>query len=214
MPVPSLAFVPPCSPTTASKPPAGDRWTHEVKWDGYRCQIIMVGRHVRLFSRNGADWTERMPAMAAAFSRLGVRNAQFDGELCLCDAEGRPDFKALMKAMRQSRVDEGRLSFHAFDLLHVNSTDLKPKPLSERHRRLVDLAQDQAETVPMLYLPDTFAGGADLLGICAKYRLEGIVSQRLDRPYVSCPTRDWIKVKCAAWKEVNRWRAEVFERSR
>jgi hypothetical protein len=41
-----------------------------------------------------------------------------------------------------------------------------------------------------------------------------IVSKRLDRPYVSGPTRDWIKVKCAAWKEENRWRAEVFEKTR
>jgi len=37
-----------------------------------------------------------------------------------------------------------------------------------------------------------------------KLRLEGIVSKRLDRPYVPGPTRDWIKVDCAAWKEANR----------
>jgi bifunctional non-homologous end joining protein LigD len=78
--VPSLAFVPPSSPTTAAKPPTGERWIHEVKWDGYRCQIIKVGRQVRVFSRNGRDWTERMPALAAAFSQLGAKVAQLDGE--------------------------------------------------------------------------------------------------------------------------------------
>jgi len=111
-------------------------------------------------------------------------------------------------------VDEAKLSFHAFDLLQLNSADLKPKPLVERRRRLVDLVHELEEAVPVLYLSDTFANGDELLAMCAKLRLEGIVSKRLDRPYVSGPSRDWIKVKCAAWKEANRWRAEVFEKTR
>jgi bifunctional non-homologous end joining protein LigD len=87
---------------------------------------------------------------------------------------------------------------------------MRQKPLSDRHRRLADLVHDQAEAVPVLYLPDSFTDGAELLRICTKFRLEGIVSKRLDRPYVSGPTRDWLKTKCAAWKEANRWRAEAF----
>jgi bifunctional non-homologous end joining protein LigD len=213
-PVTAPRFIKPCSPTTASKPPTGERCTHEVKWDGYRFQVLKVGRVVRLFSRNGADWTERMPAMAGAFASLPARVAQIDGELCLCDADGRPDFRALMRAARQRPADETRLSFHAFDLLHLNAADLKPKPLAERRRRLVDLVHGLDEAVPVLYLPDAFGSGDELLAMCAKMRLEGIVSKRLDRPYVSGPTRDWIKVKCAAWKEANRWRAEVFEKTR
>jgi bifunctional non-homologous end joining protein LigD len=153
-----------------------------------------------------------LPAIAAAFARLPARVAQIDGELCLCDVHGRPDFRALMRAARQHPVDEARLSFHAFDLLQLNSADLKPKPLVERRRRLVDLVHELEQAVPVLYLSDTFASGDELLAMCAKLRLEGIVSKRLDRPYVSGPTRDWIKVKCAAWKEANRWRAEVFEK--
>jgi ATP-dependent DNA ligase len=64
----------------------------------------------------------------------------------------------------------------------------------------------------VLYLPDSFTTGEELLAVCAKLRLEGIVSKRLDRPYVSGPCRDWIKVKCAAWKEANRWRSEAFSK--
>jgi bifunctional non-homologous end joining protein LigD len=206
-------FIKPCSPTTASKPPTGERWTHEVKWDGFRFQVLKVGREVRLFSRNGVDWTERLPAIAAAFVRLAARVAQIDGELCLCDAEGRPDFRALMRAARQRRRRD-KLSFHAFDLLHLNAADLKPKPLAERRRRLIDFVHGLDEAVPVLYLPDAFASGDELLTMCAKLRLEGIVSKRLDRPYISGSTRDWLKVKCAGWKEANRWRAEVFEKAR
>ena len=97
-PVTAPRFIQPCSPTSASKPPTGERWTHEVKWDGYRFQVLKVGREVRLFSRNGVDRTERLPAIAAAFARLPARVAQIDGELCLCDADSRPDFRALMRA--------------------------------------------------------------------------------------------------------------------
>jgi bifunctional non-homologous end joining protein LigD len=116
-------FIQPCSPITASEPPTGERWTHEVKWDGFRFQVLKVGKEIRLFSRNGADWTERMPAIAAAFARLPARVAQIDGELCLCDAHGRPDFRALMRAARQRPADETGLSFHAFDLLQLNAAE-------------------------------------------------------------------------------------------
>jgi bifunctional non-homologous end joining protein LigD len=115
-----------------------------------------------------------------------------------------------MRAARQKPADEARLSFHAFDLLLLNATDLKPKPLSERRKRLVGLVERLPEIVPVLYLSDHFSSGAELLKMCGKMHLEGIVSKRLDRPYSSVPTKDWLKVKCPAWKEENSWRAEAF----
>jgi hypothetical protein len=32
---------------------------------------------------------------------------------------------------------------------------------------------------------------------------EGVVSKRLDRPYVSGPCKCWVKVKCPGWKREN-----------
>jgi bifunctional non-homologous end joining protein LigD len=170
-------------------PPTGERWTHEVKWDGYRFQVIKYGRTVRLFLRNGADWTFRLPWIAATFATLPARVAQIDGELCLCDARGRPDFRGLMRAAALKPADETNLSFHAFDLLQLNTADLKPKPLVERGKRLVGLVHGWKRRC-QLYLPDQFASGAELLTMCGKMHMEGIVSKRLDRPYVSGPTRD------------------------
>ena len=63
-----------------------------------------------------------------------------------------------MRAAQQRPADESELSFHAFDLLQLNAADLKPKPLSERHKRLVDLVHGLEEAVPVLYLSDTFSG--------------------------------------------------------
>ena len=76
-------------------------------------------------------------------------------------------------------------------------------------------AHQRTEVWPAVGIAEAeFASGEELLAMCVKLRLEGIVSKRLDRPYVLGPTRDWVKVKCAAWKEENRWRAEVFEKAR
>ena len=37
---------------------------------------------VRLLTRTGLDWTRKYPAIAAAVSALGARQAYLDGELC------------------------------------------------------------------------------------------------------------------------------------
>ena len=57
-----LAFVRPLSPSAAVRPPKGDDWLHEPKWDGFRFQIIKDGNQVRLYSRHGAEYTDRLPA--------------------------------------------------------------------------------------------------------------------------------------------------------
>jgi bifunctional non-homologous end joining protein LigD len=206
----SVAFVRPCNPTATSQPPVGERWVHEAKWDGWRFQIIKAAGNVRLFARSGAAWTDRLPAIAEAFAALPARSAQLDGELCLCDERGRPNFHALQGTMRSRYPDQAALSFHAFDLLHLNGADLRPKPLLERRKRLAGL-HDAAE-IDQFYLPDAFDDGAQLLATCGKLGMEGIVSKRVDRPYVSGPSRDWLKVKCSAWKETNRERWRMFQR--
>ena len=48
-----LTFIEPCSPTLVAEPPAGDRWIHEIKHDGFRTQLIISGQEVRGFTRNG-----------------------------------------------------------------------------------------------------------------------------------------------------------------
>jgi hypothetical protein len=162
----SLAFVRPCIPTVTSQPPVGERWVHEAKWDGWRFQIIKAAGQVRLFARIGTEWTERLPAIADAFATLPARSAQLDGELCFCDEQGRPNFHALQGTMRWRYPDQAALSFHAFDLLHLNGADLRPKPLLEGRKRLAGL-HDAAEA-DQFYLPDAFDDG---LACCIPKRL-------------------------------------------
>jgi len=36
-----LKFVPPQLPTMHDRPPEGDAWSHEIKFDGYRSQLVI-----------------------------------------------------------------------------------------------------------------------------------------------------------------------------
>ena len=59
----SLAFIRPLAPSSAVSPPKSKDWLREPKWDGFRFQVIKNGKTVRLYTRNGADYTERLPRM-------------------------------------------------------------------------------------------------------------------------------------------------------
>src|SRR6476619_5439180 len=98
----ALRFIRPCSPVRAVKPPAGAPWLHELKLDGYRLQIVKDRRDVRVFTRRGAEWTERLASFADPFVSLECRSAILDGELVLPDKTGAPDVRGLHRAMASS----------------------------------------------------------------------------------------------------------------
>ena len=97
-----LMFIRPLSPSAAVRPPKGDDWLHEPKWDGFRFQIIKDGSAVRLYSRHGAEYTDRLPGMVEAFGKLPTQSAILDGELVLIDPRGAAHFYRLMAQMRTS----------------------------------------------------------------------------------------------------------------
>ena len=60
---------PPCLLTAKAKVPDRPEWIHEIKHDGYRLTVQRDGKRVRLFTRNGHDWTARYPRIVAAALR-------------------------------------------------------------------------------------------------------------------------------------------------
>jgi len=70
-------FIEPCLPTLARSVPVGPQWVHEIKHDGFRFICRREGDRVRVFSRRGHDWTDRVPRIAEALAAL-ARNAPFD----------------------------------------------------------------------------------------------------------------------------------------
>jgi bifunctional non-homologous end joining protein LigD len=88
-------FCEPCLPSPVAKPPAGDGWLHEIKHDGFRMLVRRDAAGVRLFTRNGHDWTGRFPLIARAALSLKAASCLIDGEAVACDDDGLPVFDRL-----------------------------------------------------------------------------------------------------------------------
>jgi ATP-dependent DNA ligase len=120
-------LVEPCIPTRALKPPVGPQWIHEIKHDGYRLTARKRDSRVRLFTRNGFDWTDRYPRISEAVAGLRTASAAIDGEAVWCDGEGLAIFDKL-----HSRAYDAEVILYAFDLLELDGEDWRPRPLEER----------------------------------------------------------------------------------
>lgn len=201
-------FVRPCVPSTAKSIPRGDAWLHEPKLDGYRLQVVKSGRTVRLYSRNGYDWTKRLAALVDALKGIAARSVVLDAELCFPAPDGAPDFYGLPSAMRAGGGED--LAVFAFDLLYKDGTDLCPLSLKMRKNLLANMVHGSG--INCLYLVASFPDGEKLLASAARLGLEGIVSKRRAAPYRSGECRDWRKVKTAAWRVQNQERWRLLEK--
>lgn len=183
--VPQLALARP-------SPPEGPQWLHEVKWDGYRMLARLRGGVARLRSRNDLDWTDRLPTLSEALESLPVGDADLDGELIALDAEGRSDFGRLQDALKRGKPAE--LRYVLFDLPTLAGVDLRDAPLSERKALLKTLLE--ATPDPLLFYSSHGVGnGAEAFAASLEAGLEGIISKRVDAPYVGARNGDWIKLR-------------------
>ena len=82
------AFIEPCLPSPADRPPSGPGWIHEIKHDGFRMMVRRDAAGVRLLTRNGHDWSTRYPQIFGAARALRVRSFLVDGEAVACDGDG------------------------------------------------------------------------------------------------------------------------------
>src|SRR5438132_12771525 len=85
-------FIEPCVPTLGRSAPNGPQWAYEIKHDGFRFICRRDGDRVRVFSRSGHDWTDRVPAIAEALGALRVMSVTIDGEGVVCGQDGVSDF--------------------------------------------------------------------------------------------------------------------------
>lgn len=180
------AFIEPQLATLSADVPEGAGWWHEVKLDGYRGQISIGRDGVRVFSRSGADWTEKFAPVAAAAQGLPCDAALIDGEVL---AES-GDFSALQKALKA----RGALVFYAFDLLSLDGKGLRALPLAKRRATLEKLFDGYPGRV--LRLSPVLRDGPKLWrDVCAAGG-EGIVSKLAEKPSRTGRGTDWVKVKC------------------
>jgi bifunctional non-homologous end joining protein LigD len=124
--------------------PPGPRWVHEIRFDGYRMQLHVERGQARCLTRNGLDWTNKFPVLAAVAGEL--RDCILDGELCAMAENGYSDFPALRSAIARRQTDG--LVFWAFDLLHLAGRgDLRGETLQVRKGALQAMLQGREEVV-------------------------------------------------------------------
>jgi bifunctional non-homologous end joining protein LigD len=75
---PGLGIIEPCLPSPAKAPPSGSGWIHEIKHDGFRILARRDGAGVRLITRRGNDFTDRLPVIIAAVTALPARSFLID----------------------------------------------------------------------------------------------------------------------------------------
>jgi bifunctional non-homologous end joining protein LigD len=193
-------FVAPQLCTPVDRPPGGEGWCHEIKFDGYRVQLRIEDGEATLKTRKGLDWTEKFEAIASEGSSLP--DVLVDGEIVALDPDGAPDFSTLQAALSDGKTDH--LIFFAFDLLFADGTDIRRLPLAERKAQLKKLLEARPRSKARLirYVEHFETGGDAVLQSACKLSLEGIVSKKLSAPYRSGRSEDWTKAKCRAGHEV------------
>ena len=178
------------------RPPAGDRWIHELKLDGFRMGVLISRRGVRIISRRGIDYTAEFPEIVAAARRLKTRNAVLDGEIVVLDKGGVSRFQLL----QQLGVNRSGLAFFAFDLLALDGEDLTRTPLEDRKRALRKLVGRGKGVIR--YTEHVVGDGGKVFAKACALGAEGIVSKLRDAPYrLDARSSDWQKIKCVKRQE-------------
>jgi bifunctional non-homologous end joining protein LigD len=180
-------------------PRHAEDWLYEMKFDGYRLMIRIDGADLRLYTRNGHDWSAKLPHLVEAFRELPAKSAWVDGEIVILDKNGVPSFQALQNAFDGERTQD--IIFYAFDLPFIGGRDLRREPLRVRRALLAQLMETAADDECLRFSEAFDVAPADLVASACKMGLEGIMAKRQSAPYVSRRTDSWVKVKCAQRQE-------------
>ena len=187
----------PCLPRPAKEPPTGPDWIREIKHDGFRILARRDARGVRLFRRNGYDFTDRFPLIANAINNLPVRSCLIDGEAIVVGKTGLSVFDLI----RYRQHDRAAI-LCAFDLIELDGQDLRRKPLEERKHSLANVLYRERDGIVFNRHYD--GDGAIIFKEVCALGCEGIVSKRLGSPYRSGRSDHWLKIKNPAAPAVQR----------
>ena len=164
--------------TLVDRAPEGD-WRYEIKFDGYRIMARIRDGEVRLFTRNGHDWTERLPRQCKALQALKLKDSWLDGEVVSLNGDGLPDFQAL-----QNAFDIGRsldIVYYLFDAPFLNGRDQREDPVEERRAALKSALSGSRSK--LLRFSEAFAASQrDIFESACDLALEGVIGKRGRQP--------------------------------
>ncbi|WP_375762754.1 non-homologous end-joining DNA ligase [Bradyrhizobium sp. B025] len=187
---PLPGFVEPALASSIEKVPSGARWIHEIKFDGYRVQVHLANEAVKVLTRRGHDWTNRLKKVADAAWHIKAGSAIVDGEVVVPAADGTTDFSVLQNELKGRATS---IVLVAFDLLYLNGRDLRKLPLFQRKTELKKII-DGTE----IQFSESFEiEGREMFEHACKIGLEGVVSKVRDSAYASGRGNNWVKKTCA-----------------
>lgn len=192
------AFIVPQLATLVKEPPSGEEWLHELKFDGYRMLFRLDRGRVRVWSRNGKDWTEKFQNVVEAVKSLKATTAILDGEIVIVDAQGRSSFQKLQRAMGKATITG--FAYEVFDLIYLDGYSLTQSPLRHRKELLENLVGSNSHGI-IRYSEHIQGSGDEFFKHACHYGIEGIVSKLANSRYESTRNRNWLKVKCAKQQE-------------
>jgi bifunctional non-homologous end joining protein LigD len=183
---------------TREEPFSKEGWLFEVKLDGYRMRAACQDGEPILYSRKGLAYTESFPEIARAVKAIPFEGVILDGELVVTNSAGHPNFnmlqaRAKLGAREAKRAAiESPATLYVFDLLAFAGYDLRKLPLVKRKQILRKVLP---ETGPLRYSEHFEKNGEALYEQVVKLGLEGIMAKKMDSPYRSGRSSDWLKIR-------------------
>ena len=177
--------------------PAGNGWVYESKFDGYRALAFKTGQEIRLISRNQNSFNNNYPELVNALKTLPAEDAIVDGEIAALDDRGRSSFQLLQNYGSDQKPP---LVYYAFDLLSLEGTDLRSRPLMERRKHLAVLLQNAPADIRF---SEALEGDKEkLLEVARQFQLEGLIAKKSDSLYeTGRRSGAWVKVKLTLQQE-------------
>jgi bifunctional non-homologous end joining protein LigD len=185
--------------TLVDAPPGdSEEWVFEIKFDGYRLLARVDHGEVQVFTRNGHDWTDKLPDLVKSIQKLGLKPCWLDGEIVVMDENNLPDFQSLQNAFDNERTQN--ISYFLFDLPFYDGYDLRNSALLERKQLLKAVLEKN--TQENIHVSEFFdAPPGEVLNSACRIGLEGIIGKRKNSTYVSRRSSEWVKLKCGRRQE-------------
>lgn len=184
---------------TDDKPPKGDNYIFEMKWDGIRALISLEDGQIRIRTRNNIDVTAQFPELLAGDKAFRATNGLFDAEIVSLDASGKPIFKKVINRMSatgetniQKLSKTNPVYCYVFDCLYLDGKPLINEPLLKRKEWVKDAIRPETAYRVSEFMED----GDSLFEAARLHNLEGIMAKQKDSKYFPGKRSDsWLKIK-------------------
>lgn len=184
---------------STNKPPKGEQYIYEVKWDGIRALISLEDGQMRIRTRNQHDVTAQFPELLVPEKAFRANTALFDGEIVCLDKSGKPAFKTVIsRMMATGETNILKLSkstpvyCYLFDCLYLDGRPLIHEPLLRRKEWLKDAIRHDTPYRVSEFIED----GDSLFEAAREHNLEGIMAKVRDSKYLpGRRSENWLKVK-------------------